>query len=143
MRKALPQMLDLSRLLIAYEAGATQSADPDKAAADVCDRLRPKLSALMGVTGFRALLSRALAIAASETPSISHLEIDTRGALVYRAALSGTSSENGVEGGVAIVAHLLSLLVAFIGEQLTRQIVFEIWPQSLARDSNFRTGDSA
>ncbi len=35
------------------------------------------------------------------------------------------------EGGVVLVAHLLGLLVAFIGEGLTLHLMREIWPKVL------------
>ena len=47
----------------------------------------------------------------------------------------------GERGAVVLVAHLLSLLVAFIGEALTLQLLVEIWPPLLAHTSSFSTGD--
>jgi hypothetical protein len=35
------------------------------------------------------------------------------------------------EGGVVLVAQLLGLLVAFVGERLTLKIVREVWPNLL------------
>ncbi len=36
----------------------------------------------------------------------------------------------GVEAAVAITAHLLGLLVTFIGEPLTLRLVREAWPDA-------------
>ena len=33
------------------------------------------------------------------------------------------------EGGVVVLAQLLGLLVAFIGEELTLRLVQEVWPK--------------
>jgi hypothetical protein len=142
MRKALPQMLNLSRELISHEGRAMQSSGAEISAAFVCEKLRPKLSTLMGATGFRALLARALALASAEVPSLGKFEIDSGDSLVYRKAMSGVAHSPDDEGGVVLVAQLLSLLVAFIGEKLTRQVLLEIWPQAFVRNSNFETGDS-
>jgi hypothetical protein len=135
MRKALPQMLDLSRVLLAHEARATESPTVGVTAADVCEELHPTLSTLMGATGFRALLARALALAAAEVPSLCQLEVDAAGRLVGPEPME-------FEGSVVLVAQLLSLLAAFIGEQLTRQLLLERWPRLPAHDSNSKTGDS-
>jgi hypothetical protein len=43
---------------------------------------------------------------------------------------------------VILVAQLLALLVAFVGESLTRRIVREVWPKLSFTDSDFRKGDS-
>jgi hypothetical protein len=143
MRKALPQMLDLSRALIAYEARTMQSSATGVAAAHVCDKLRPKLATLMGATGFRALLSRALALASAEIPALCALEIDAKDSVVCAKPVSGKAdAAHDIDGGVVLVAQLLTLLVAFIGENLTRQLLLEVWPQALACDSDLTTGDS-
>jgi hypothetical protein len=134
-------MLELSRALVAQEVDGVQA--PTARARDVCEKLRPTLSTLMGATGFRALLSRALALASTEVPALGQLEIDASGSLVYRAAISAEANRiNDTEGDVVLVAQLLSLLVAFIGENLTRQLLLDVWPQSLAHGSNLQTGDS-
>jgi hypothetical protein len=135
-------MLDLSRELVAYEVRAAQSPLV-VTAASVCEKLRPKLAALMGDTGFRALLSRAVALASAEIPSLCKLTIDASDSLVYPEAIGGEAAAAAdIEGSVVLVAQLLSLLVAFIGEILTRQVLREVWPGLRATDSNFKTGDS-
>ena len=37
----------------------------------------------------------------------------------------------GADAAVAIIAHLLGLLVTFIGEPLTLRLVGEAWPDAL------------
>lgn len=111
-------------------------------AAEICDKLRPKLSTLMGATGFRALLRRALVLASLEAPSLRSLIVDTEGALVRADGATGQLADsNDIAGGVVLIAQLLSLLVAFIGEGLTMQLLVEIWPRFLADNSKFETGD--
>lgn len=141
MRDALPQMLELSRELVAYEARARQAP---ATAAEVCEKLRPKLSTLMGATGFRALLSRALTLASAQVPSLCNLELNATNTLVERQSKAQAKDvTNDDEDSVVLMAHLLSLLVTFVGEKLTRQILLEIWPQSSVHYSDFETGDSA
>lgn len=143
MRKAMPQMLDVSRVLLAHEA-QEMKAIPGSTATRVCEKLRPKLSTLMGATGYRALLSRARTLAAVEAPLLRELQVDAAGSLINsdkRAARVDNAED--LDAGVVLVAHLLSLLVAFIGESLTLQILAEIWPQLNASDPGSGTGESA
>jgi hypothetical protein len=44
------------------------------------------------------------------------------------------------EGGVVLVAQLLGLLVAFIGETLTLRFVREVWPEVPLDDLDFGKG---
>jgi len=45
------------------------------------------------------------------------------------------------EGRVVLLAQLLGLLVAFIGEDLTLRLVREVWPKLSINDVNFGKGD--
>jgi hypothetical protein len=45
------------------------------------------------------------------------------------------------KGSVVLVAQLLRLLVAFIGENLTLQLVREIWPKLSDNDLELGKGD--
>jgi len=62
-------MRDFADRLIAYETGGNNSSETKTPAAClVSEKLRPHLATLMGNVGFRALLSRALALANAEVP---------------------------------------------------------------------------
>jgi hypothetical protein len=45
------------------------------------------------------------------------------------------------DGRVVLLAQLLGLLVAFIGERLTLSLVREIWPRIPLNDLDFGNGD--
>lgn len=142
MRKALPKMLALSGILV-HETGSTDSATCDTPATLICLKLRPKLSTLMGFTGYRTLLARALSLAAAEVPALLDSKVDAAGSLIHAERRPAPSrSDADINGDVVLVAQLLSLLVAFIGEKLTLQILREIWPDLPTRDFNSRIGDS-
>jgi hypothetical protein len=47
---------------------------------------------------------------------------------------TGTGAQN--EAAVAITANLLGLLVSFIGEPLTLQIVRDAWPETALDENN-------
>ncbi len=67
MSRATPQMRNFAERLISFETDANKPAEL-KAPFDfqVSEKLRPHLALLMGVAGFRALLSRSLALAQEE-----------------------------------------------------------------------------
>lgn len=143
MRNALPQMLEIAALLMAHESDVEPAANAGTAkGAIICEKLRPMLSTLMGATGFHTLLTRALVLASADVPALRALTVDTSGSLVQaNSSLDPAAALHGTEAGVTLVAQLLSLLVAFIGETLTLQLLADIWPRVLHHDPNFRTGD--
>lgn len=84
----------------------------------------------MGKGGFRAVLSRALAVAGEEVPWLTALEVNADGALEgWKKAEVPPAAKELTEGGVLLIAQLLGLLVAFIGENLTLRLVRDAWPK--------------
>ncbi len=129
MRKASPQMRSLAKRLIAYETNGNNPM-PARTPETVCQRLRVHLATVMGVGGVRALFVRALALANAEVPWLSTLHVRADGSLESsQEPHPQVTPEEGFEGGVVLLAHLLGLLVAFIGEILTLSLVREVWPQ--------------
>jgi hypothetical protein len=122
------------RLIAHATRGDKSSATKNPAAFPVCEKLRPHLADLMGNTGVRALLARALAQAAGEVPSLRALQVKADGSLEHSGELEVQADrEELAEGSVVLVAQLLGLLVAFIGQSLVLQIVSDAWP-NLAPD---------
>ena len=46
-----------------------------------------------------------------------------------------------MESRIVLLAQLLGLLVAFIGETLTLHLVRDIWPKTTLNDMGFDNGD--
>ena len=138
--RATPQMRDIAERLVAYETrGNKASGTKTPAAFHISEKLRPHLATLMGDTGFRSLLSRSLALANAEVPWLRVVHVKADGSLEELEALEAqVAPEEFFEGGVVLIAHLLGLLVAFIGGALTLQLVREIWPKMSFDDLNFR-----
>jgi hypothetical protein len=129
MDKPSPSMRDLARRLLA--ASQTASGPHVHEATRVCGTLQISLTRFAGAAGFTSLLSRALTLASAEVSSLQSVKIGTDGRLVgfeQLAADAGTGAMGG-EAAVAITAHLLELLVVFIGEPLTLSLVREAWPE--------------
>lgn len=114
--------------LLAEERDSGEGSQ-DPAAARVCSKLGALLTKLAGEAGYRSLLSRAVALAQSEAPSLKALHVMPDGTLIgFYEAMEGTDKEEFERGQVALVAQLLGLLYTFIGGPLTRQLVKEAWP---------------
>jgi len=137
MGTATPAILELARRLIALEAAHAPAGE----AARACDKLRAPLARLAGVAGFRSLLARALALAASEVPWLESVQVRPDGSL---EGLDEAGRRQGPgqdrEAAAVILARLLGLLVTFIGEPLTMQQVSAAWPDAALHETNGAAG---
>jgi hypothetical protein len=131
MSRATPKMRDFAERLIAYEtSGNKSSGTKTPAAFFVVDKLRPQLATFMGNAGFRALVSRALALANAEVPWLRAVHVKADGSLEGLHELGEQVEPDQIyEGRVVLLAQLFGLLVAFIGEDLTLLLVREVWPK--------------
>ena len=135
-------MRRFARCLIACEAkGNKSSGTMASAAFPVPEKLRLPLTVLMGSGGFRALLSRALALATAEVRWLRAVQVKADGAFEGVEALhERIDPAEFLEGRVELLAQLLGLLVAFIGPNLTLRLVREIWPQISPDDLDIANG---
>ena len=123
-------MRDLARRLLA--ASQTGSGPHVAEVVAVIERLRISLAKFAGDAGFEALLRRAVVLASEDVPSLKSVKIGADGrpdGVEQLAAVTGTGAL-GSEAAVAITAHLLGLLVAFIGAPLTLRLLRESWPDT-------------
>ena len=126
-------MRDLARRLL---AASQTAADPHvHEAVVVIEKLRIILTKFAGAEGFASLLRRALKLTSADVPALQSVKIGADGRLEgfeQIVADKGTgavgSEAAGSEAAVAITAHLLDLLVTFIGEPLTLTLVRAAWP---------------
>jgi hypothetical protein len=139
MSRASPQMQDVAARLIALEAkGLKPSNASQPAVFHVCEKLRPHLATLMGSGGFRAVLGRALAVTSAEVPWLVAVQVNADGAL---EGWEKVAPKELTQSGVLLVAQLLGLLIAFIGDNLTLHLVREVWPKVSLEDLKFTQGD--
>ncbi len=131
MNRATPQMRNFANRLIAYETSRNKTSGTiPRADSLVSEKLRPALSTLMGNAGFRALLARALVMATEEAPWLHDVHVAADGTLEGLEELhSQLDPDEFFEGKIVLLAHLLGLLVAFIGENLTLRLIRDIWPK--------------
>lgn len=122
---------DLAQRLIDHEAAPRDASEASIVAAfRVSEKLRRLLSTLTGAAGFRSLLSRALTLAKAQVICLSGVQVAPDG------SLEGLSEFCDGEAGVILIAHLLGLLVNFIGEPLTLSLVADAWPDLLLEETN-------
>ena len=132
-------MRDFAERLIAYETRENKSSETKTSGPFlVGEKLRPQLATLMGNVGFRALLSRALALANAEVPWLRAVHIKADGSFDGLDELGAQVDPDEIfEGSVVLLAQLLGLLVAFIGELLTLRLVRDVWPKLPLNDLDF------
>jgi hypothetical protein len=137
----LPSALnrDLARRLLAVEATSKIAADAHAhEAVRVCEKLRISLTRFAGSDGFTSLLRRALTLARADNPLLETVKVKPDGSLEGLEALAVDATNAGAEAAVAITAHLLGLLVTFIGEPLTLRLVRDAWPDGSLDEESWR-----
>jgi len=124
-----------ARQLLAAET-ANQSASDTRGSevVRVCETLRVSLTQFVGAAGFTALLRRALALARVDVPSLQAAKITAGGHLEGLEEV-GANAKTDTEAAIAITAHLLGLLVTFIGEPLTLSLMRDSFPDTPGPDT--------
>jgi hypothetical protein len=133
----------LARRLLAAEIAADKTAvSTESMVVRVYEKLRQSLCALAGVAGFRSLASRSLTLAKAEAPNLSAMQVSADGSLqVLRQAESEAAERLGAESGVILLAELLGLLHAFVGEALTLRLLRDAWPTTVFDDCDSENGE--
>ena len=139
--RSTPKLKAFARQLLAAEAASGNPAGAkDPRAFRACERLRGPLGKLIGIGGFRSLLSRALALAGEEVPLLRALHIKADGSLEDLETEAELDPREVAAAEVVLVAQIAGLLVTFIGPALTLQLLRDIWPK--IPDPNFGAGET-
>ena len=121
---------DLARSLVASEAHASATASQTTpATVRVYEKLRRQLGAPVGVDGFQLLASRALALAKSQSPMLSAVQVTASGELRGLSEVEsqdGTSEGENNEAGVILIAQLLGLFLTFLGETTSLRLIEDL-----------------
>lgn len=126
-----PNTREIAERLLVYEAGEqSPSGSNTLPAVHVCQKLSLPLSKLVGETGSRALLARALTLAKREAEVLSRVKVTDDG------ALEGWNGEAEVASTV-LVGHLIGLVETFLGEALTLRLLHDVWPDRIISDIHF------
>jgi hypothetical protein len=123
-----PKIRDLVQRLLSFEStGENRSGKNPSAVFIISEKLRRPLITLIGTTGFRSLLMRALTLAKREAKALDGVRVKEDGSF---EDLDGEETE----AGAVLIAHLIGLLETFIGEPLTLRLLNDIWPDLSAVD---------
>ena len=141
MNGATSKMRDLAQWLVAHETNKSSGAKAP-AAFGVVQKLRRPLAALTGVSGFRSLLSRALALANPEVRWLRAVHVKSDGSLECPAQMGQLHRKEIAHAEVVLITHLLGLLVTFIGEGLTFRLLEDLWPRAPITDLGSSGKDS-
>jgi hypothetical protein len=138
LNRATPRMRRIANRLMVHETPRKSAAKAVAAAFPVIDKLRPHLATLVSNGGVRALVARALVLAAAEIAWLSAVQVNANGDIEGLETLGAVlDPETFLEGRVVLLAQLLGLLVAFIGPGLTSRLMDEIWPEVPLEERDF------
>jgi len=141
MNKPSYQVRAFARRLINHDELGTNSSPKPTQVFHISEKLRAYLATLMGTVGFRALLSRAVVLAAAEFPPLRSVRVNDDGTFEGLNELHRTlKPAEFLECRVVLLAHLLGLMMSFIGEILTVRLVREVWPKVPLHDLDLSTG---
>jgi hypothetical protein len=145
MSKASSQMRRFAQRLLAHETSLrSKSSDgAEQATFQVIDALRPLVVNLMGIGGFRGLLSRAVVLGSEEVRWLRAVHVKADGALEGFEEHAQLTPAQFAEGKVVLLAQLLGMLVALIGVHLTLRLVLDVWPKLSLGDLDLGNGESS
>ena len=112
-----------SRLWTRAAGDASEAEDVAAAAEHTCTALRAGLGRWIGVSGYRALLDRALGVARAEHPALGSLPCHGGDEPAIAAAVRAHGPAKVAAGMVALVAALIELLGRIIGAEMALRLV--------------------
>jgi hypothetical protein len=120
--------------LLEHETDNADVPDAVLAAAErTCQKLSTRLAKLVTVAGCQSLLARAIHLAAAEVPFLRGVRAGTMPGPCLEGVQESTEGamyQQTQAGLLAVVAHLIGLLVLFIGEDMTERLVHDVWPDA-------------
>jgi hypothetical protein len=129
-----PAQRELALWLLEEETGDDRGPEALVDAADVaCQKLGRRLTRLITVAGYQALLSRALHLARSEFPFLDGVRAGPVEGDCFeglRAKAKGRDPEVLQAALATVLANVIGLLTTFIGVDLTLRLVRDVWPDA-------------
>lgn len=126
-----PNTREIAERLLVFESRDQSPSEADTSpAVQVCLKLGHYLGKLIGETGSRALLARALTLAKREAEVLIPVKLTDDG------ALEGLQGE-AVGASNVVVGHFIGLLGTFVGESLTLRLLDDVWPDRTLLDVPF------
>jgi hypothetical protein len=134
-----PSLRRFVRRALVDATGATRPDRTQLASAfdTLCARLRRQLQTVFGISAVDALFARALHVAAVDFPWLRELVRNGADPCAGErvASVERFKTDTLEEGLAAVLAHNISLLSAFVGEDLVLPLVQQAWGVSDASGS--------
>lgn len=126
-----PLLREWSRQLWAASLRASDPPAPGPPLVNA--NLQRSLIEFAGAEGFQSLLRRSITLATVEAPVLRTARVSPDGRV---QGINQLVEDAGIaeQAAVAVMAHMLGLLVTFIGESLTRSLVLEACPEASPGD---------
>src|SRR5882724_1391280 len=130
MNRAAKKTREFAASLLSFDGKENNvAASQHQAAFSICEKLRLHLVPMTGNAGVNGLFSRALALAKADSPSLRGVRFTTEGRFEEDGTGEETvGNEEATIGGAVLLAHLIGLLVAFIGENMTLRMLHDALP---------------
>jgi hypothetical protein len=107
------------------------------------EKLSVHLARRIGSAGYRALLKRAVAVAATDFPWLVLVSVSENGTLGgFGTEAKGRDTSETADACVAILASLIGLLETFIGRTLCFRVLHDVWPGELGIEARDSHGDN-
>ena len=139
--------MDVARHLLAIEAEEPDQSDALAAAMErIHVKLREKLAVLIGQEGFAALFSRALHVSRRDMPGLGKIVVSAQSSSELQGTREFVEANADdlnavIEGFSAIVGRFIGLLTTFIGDELSMQLLIDVWPELAQSDAARLSGD--
>ncbi len=119
-------LLDITRRLLKHETGDRHGSEEESEPSErVCLKLRAQLVDILGTSGFRYLMRRAVATAEAHPM----LEVDDNGILKALGRSVAAPSYQAVV--LTALTRFLHLLADIIGINLVLRLIHQAWPEFL------------
>jgi hypothetical protein len=116
------------RQVILREIDREEAPEILAAAARSCERLAACLETLIGTDGARALLKRSILLTRREHAWLAEA-LSPGPSPSSPIAAARREPEVVMQSAVALLTTFVNLLVGFIGERLTVQVLHQVWPE--------------
>jgi hypothetical protein len=128
-----PDVLELSRRIMGREIGGREAPEEIVAAIEVAfHRLCEALFNLVGHAGGQALLARAIDLTRREFGWLEAVLVEAGVCIKFNNMAERVVRESAprvIDCAATLLANLIGLLCAFIGEDLTMRLVARIWAE--------------
>ncbi len=133
MKRYSPEIYDVARRLLAYEAGGhPDPAGMADAMERICQRMYQQLVKRVGSTGYSVLVARALHVTKDEFLFLDSVEVELQSGSCLKGLREGVQELDSTEVGqgiASLLANFISLLSRFVGPDLALSQVHRAYPE--------------